>query len=768
MRNVSNLEPDQQSALQRALLMVCLTAKETLILEKLKKVQPPEVERPENAISMMQQPAEKQEHGSDSGGESEASGVGSMGSTDRVGVDNLEHPEYKGRDQAFLGQVSDIQWTRKLDTELAKNPDASLADLDHGKQKGPSYHDAIALSRPAFGESKSGQHPDDVESDFIGDQVDPYGFPPNQLQTSMLIPILQQFIPLSRCLISTCSWTSMRILWSAPRPAQADTRPLCQSFKSSSPLAPLMLTLHTPIGLVTNVIIFYSLHGHKRLVVSPDFRRTLSVPPRYRRSDYQPCISLQLFTSTGKFDAVTMLLHADWAIRAWNVLGLAIRCAQSMGMHLEYHIRGMHEEEKRFRIRIWHALASLERILSMVTGRPTMVKAIDCSVPALLPDSLPDEDSPTDASVGAQTSSPSSHQSRSSIPMLSVLAFGTKGPKPYDKPTEAITTTYFFYYLELNALSQRVLEGLYGPHIRSAKWSQIQDRVADFDAQLSHWSLTLPAALDIESPVKDPRTESFKVALALLSNSLRTIINRPSLCRHDRRVPHQSNSSVDANRDSATRCVSAARAVLALLPTRPDPQALRQNAVWWTLIHHIKRSVTVIMLEMAFRAKHMPSEAEELLADAKKGVNWLLSIASSSRAAKKSWETLSRLLKIAAQKIGGSTDDIIIAPAEHDSTRPASGFQAWTGYMPDHPQAFDPNIWEPMDWLGSAGNPFSQEAPLGGYLDSNYPSATRDMFPFPSDINGMAFQQQIADEGYSGQEGALPAWFGFDPGPYPS
>ena len=426
-------------------------------------------------------------------------------------------------------------------------------------------------------------------------------------------------------------------------------------------------------------------------------------------------------------------------------------------MHLENNLQGLNDDDKLTRVRMWYAIVSLERILSMVTGRPAMVKPTDCSAPVPLPVSLPDEGSLKGNSTSSQILSPTDSQIRAASPTTSKSS-DTHGPQQYDKPTESITTTFFFYYLELNALAQRVLESLYVPHIRHAKWSTIQDRVSDLNAQLSQWDMTLPAALNITTPFKDPRVESFKVALAILSNSLRTIINRPSLCSRDRRVPHQSDSSVNDNHDSASMCVSSARAVLALLPTEPDPQSIRQSPVWWNLVYHIKRAVTVLMLEMSFRAKHMPSEAEEILKDAKKAVNWLLSMASTSSAARLSWEKSSRLLRLAAPRIGGSTDDIMTAPLEQQSASFMPSFQLPSGSVSTDLRTFDPGIWEPMDFMDYGENTFLSDAQMDSHLGPTDPILARDPFTrMNNGLDGMIFGQGL-------QAGRSQEWFGFDPG----
>ena len=98
------------------------------------------------------------------------------------------------------------------------------------------------------------------------------------------------------------------------------------------------------------------------------------------------------------------------------------------------------------------------------------------------------------------------------------------------------------------------------------------------------WSSALPAQFDPNSWRHHPETESYRAALAVLSYSTRTIINRPALCRTERQITHQSDESVDAGHDTAQRCVHAARAMLQFLPGERKGINLRESPLWWVCI----------------------------------------------------------------------------------------------------------------------------------------------------------------------------------------
>lgn len=437
-------------------------------------------------------------------------------------------------------------------------------------------------------------------------------------------------------------------------------------------------------------------------------------------------------------------------------------------MHLENVTPDLSESDKSHRMRIWYSILATERILSMVTGRPCMIKEHDCCVPPPLPPSPSDDQDSRGASLGSLAHSSRdlgrhSGSRNSSRPSLRSPESGVQT----SSSSEAMT--YFFHFVELHSLSQGITEGLYAPDVRNSKWSEIQRRIIHLDDQLSQWTATLPDWLEPNTPSREAHTEAYRVNLAIMSHSMRAIINRPCLCSMDRRIAHQSDASVKENREAANKCVSSAQSVLGYLSNRPDPRSIRWSPVWWMLLHHIKRAATVLLLELSYRAEHMPSEAEEILRGAKKAVNWLRSLGSSSVAAYRSWITLSNLLRLAAQRVGGSIDDIAIAPSEEQAshTRSNPKNQAASGhYMPSQGRNFDPTAWDPMNFFEYGGYPLEGNLQMEGLenigLYQHY--GGQNLFPSAVEIDRMAIEQ---DEQHDVHQGMVQSpddmWYGFDP-----
>ncbi|KAG6000348.1 hypothetical protein E4U21_005557 [Claviceps maximensis] len=82
------------------------------------------------------------------------------------------------------------------------------------------------------------------------------------------------------------------------------------------------------------------------------------------------------------------LQSTQHANRCWNSVGLAIRASQILGLHVEDPKLVMSQLERQMRRRIWHTCVSLDRLLSMTFGRPTMIHGTN-NVP--LPLNMDDE-----------------------------------------------------------------------------------------------------------------------------------------------------------------------------------------------------------------------------------------------------------------------------------------------------------------------------------------------------------------------------------------
>lgn len=96
---------------------------------------------------------------------------------------------------------------------------------------------------------------------------------------------------------------------------------------------------------------------------------------------------VQLLVLTGVY-----LQSTQYASRCWNSVGLAIRMAQSLGLHVDAANRRISQLALQMRRRIWHTCVHLDRLLCMTFGRPSMIdRSIEVPNPALIDDEYLEE-----------------------------------------------------------------------------------------------------------------------------------------------------------------------------------------------------------------------------------------------------------------------------------------------------------------------------------------------------------------------------------------
>ncbi|KAK0114201.1 hypothetical protein ONS95_013701 [Cadophora gregata] len=92
---------------------------------------------------------------------------------------------------------------------------------------------------------------------------------------------------------------------------------------------------------------------------------------------------LQMLLLTGVY-----LQSTKYSERCWNSVGLAIRAAQTLGLHSESTARRPARQITReIRRRVWHVCVTLDRLLAMTFGRPAMIaRSWDTPIPLMIDD----------------------------------------------------------------------------------------------------------------------------------------------------------------------------------------------------------------------------------------------------------------------------------------------------------------------------------------------------------------------------------------------
>jgi hypothetical protein len=226
------------------------------------------------------------------------------------------------------------------------------------------------------------------------------------------------------------------------------------------------------------------------------------------------------------------------------------------------------------------------------------------------------------------------------------------------------SSTYFIYRTQLSIISHEILTQLYCAAAVKQKWPDVQDTMKTIDQRLLSWRDSLPEELNITfdtwtEPDWNDANTLLRLGLAISWNSARMILFRPSLCRTEGRLNNQTQACRNFEQEAVDHCIHSARRMIALLKWSAKSEA-RFYAIspWWSTLHYLCQALSVLMLEMAFEAQHLPNEKADILTDAKQGILWLVMLSSGSIAARKAWEIFDNLIRLVAPRIRWSVFDL--------------------------------------------------------------------------------------------------------------
>lgn len=253
---------------------------------------------------------------------------------------------------------------------------------------------------------------------------------------------------------------------------------------------------------------------------------------------------------------------------------------------------------------------------------------------------------------------------------------------------EITTSTYFIHHTRLSVISHSIFKELYSPTMVKKKWGAIQDVIRSMEKNLQTYRNSMPwqYRFDPNNPrfedppewrkgeiIRDQRERraqwkhyaAQRIGLAMMWSSSRMLLYRPTLCRISQGIRNESDRSKSFNSESASACVQSARQMVACLPPfdsdlchvregqfGPDVVGIHSFVPWWNTSHFIIEASSVLIMELAYRADHVPALAEQLFEDTKMAVSWMRHLATQSVMAKKGSKIYEVLLRRVAPRIG--------------------------------------------------------------------------------------------------------------------
>ena len=354
---------------------------------------------------------------------------------------------------------------------------------------------------------------------------------------------------------------------------------------------------------------------------------------------------------------------------------MAMRSGFALGMHLRNEDSNTGVAKKEVMSRIWWAHYALERLVSALTGRPSLGMGNMCSVPPPLPLSSQDiEESMIESRFSDKVQSPLISQRSPTCSQPVELSTPQDRNQHTSGPEPANSGSYLKSIVDLGEITQAALT-LYGANVVRGSWESVQRTIAQENDELDAWATALPEGLNFfhRSHVTGNLYRFEQNTLEINYHSTKILITRPCLCRLDRRTSNQTTSSNDFSQRAALICVGAAKSIASLLPDAlaSNIVLLYQGGPWWQMVHVVMQALVVLLLEIVLESIYFPNDRQEIIPSLKKLLRWLRIMRFNNSMAGRAYSISSALLK----KLASTIKIVSASPALYFSHRYRATFE---------------------------------------------------------------------------------------------
>ncbi|KAF2134944.1 hypothetical protein P153DRAFT_362657 [Dothidotthia symphoricarpi CBS 119687] len=656
----------------------------------------------------------------DGGGDSfgEANVTASVGSNEDL--DYLEEDllrSRQSRETGYVGQNSEVQWLRTVSRHAER-----ATSEPFGMPYGPPGN-----SRNAFDErsnalherrrtSKTGSMQNVTDSTFYLDSdnmeidfpVDPYD-----------LPDLETAERLIDCYMSTVH-TSFPII---PSSFEDQLRRFIQSAKQHK-------TFEVPVKWRALMNLIFAVGARYSHLIGAEWRgderdhriymaRAVHLLELKNTIMFISGPDLLLVQTTGLLSLYFLVIgHVS---RAWIMIGVSIRLASALGLHLRNEDPVAEHSHKETLLRIWWSLHSIECLLSSITGRPPVIAIEDCTAP--LPETMPGEQNRYSATERQSSRKRAVH----GLPQNSAAT-------NHSDPNQRTATDgqYLVDHIKITLISQRVLLNEYSPRTAIRSWEYLEHRITELLVELEEWSKAVFSGdNELGKPDRQKEADRERFLLKMYYWSTKILITRPCLCRTERRIRHESHNSANFNARTGDACVDAAIQMTDLLPDEPDIVFLYSTGPWWTIVHNTMQALAVLLLEMAFQGTQSKNNNAEIFACVKKLIRWLRAMRSNDAVAGRAYDVVWKILKNCAPDLQARANELLADDSESDSDSDNEDEKysedeeadQQTPCQSGFPDSFDPSRQEMAHWPQEnyLESPMTSAAPFNTHLFSNQP-----------------------------------------------
>ncbi|KAF2625798.1 hypothetical protein BU25DRAFT_345214 [Macroventuria anomochaeta] len=628
--------------------------------------------------------------------------VGSNEDLDFLDEDLLRTRE--SRETGYVGQNSEVQWLRSVQRQSQRNEGEP-----HGLPYGPPGTSAHAIDerskalhqRRQEGDSAPIRHvtdatfyldSDNIELDII---INPYELPEPEIAEQLL-----------HCYMSTVHSSFPIVPSSFVDQIRRFIVSLQQNraFKVPDRWRALM-NLIFAIGAKYSHMIGTEWQGDERdhLVYMTRASHLLGMNSAVMFIS-APDLSLVQATAVFSFYFLT-IGHVS---RAWLMVGVSIRLALALGLHLRNEDPRADTTKKEMLLRTWWSLHSIECLLSSITGRPPIISSEDYTVP--LPGGI------------STKQRPASKRQPSSLVSQKIQEESSSASSSNDADDYLIST------IDISLLTQRVLASLYAPRTAVRSWQDVQGKIKDLLQGLEDWSMRALSGTVSPGDLRQSEVEREHLLLLVQYWSTKILITRPCLCRTERRIKDESDASAIFNSEMASICVNSARALTALFPHEPDIHFVCMKAPWWNVIHIIMQCAAVLLLEVGYQNRHTKDNNAEITSDIQKLMKWLHAMQPNDPCADRAYHVVRRTLQNVAPALQSKATELL---TEGEGSEAADG-QSFRPFVSPYRQQQANTNWAQGDFSdGSAsvtGHQYYSQASNQDYQDTTQSPRHHSMY----------------------------------------
>lgn len=124
----------------------------------------------------------------------------------------------------------------------------------------------------------------------------------------------------------------------------------------------------------------------------------------------------------------------------------------------------------------------------------------------------------------------------------------------------------------------------------------IKDSVSTLRGLTVRWLHLLPRVYSFDGSVVPIKGDA--MSLGCFFYSIRIMITRPCLCRHDRKSASAKIASF--HQHTAEACVKSAKAIFALFPDEFNVMRLLETSTWFHIVHYLVQAIITLLIELKF------------------------------------------------------------------------------------------------------------------------------------------------------------------------